>query len=445
MADHVVVVGGGASGVLMAAHLLRLPGRRFTVMIVEPDEDIGRGLAYGTDDPALLLNTRAGNMSAFEDDPSHFWRWLQESGRSDDVAPDGPFSFAPRLRYREYLRDLLRHWLPETGDGRLRILRDTCTGLSETARGVNAALASGTAQTAALAVLAIGHAPAVGHSPYDHAWASPDELGIRPEEDILILGTGLSMVDKVVALRLRGHRGRIIAVSRRGLLPRVHAPTRPLQLDPADIPFGTGPAYVLRWLRRTVRWAEAQGRDWRDVMDALRPHTAALWQAMPPSGRARFLRHGRTLWDIHRHRMPPELASILEESLADGFLRIEAGRLKDETSKGGRHRAVIHWRGGADETVMVDRVIHCTGLLKPIEADATGLVAELLSTGAARKDALGLGLDVSDGCALIGRAGLPSRRIHAIGPVTKARFWEITAVPDIRAQAHRLAARLAAL
>lgn len=443
MTRHVVIIGGGASGVLVAAHLLRQPSGSLEVTIVEPRDGIGEGLAYSTDDPTHLLNTRAGNMSAFDDDPQHFWRWLNESGAAAACGLDGALGFAPRWRYRDYLRDLVRHWLPVGGDGRLRVVRETCVALGETPRGVAATLGNGVAISADRAILAIGHAVAAGPSPYDPAWSSPEDLGIELDEDILVLGTGLSMIDKVASLQRRGHRGRVIALSRRGLLPRVHAATAPFLLDPADIPLGTGPAYFLRWLRRTVRWAEPQGRDWREVMDALRPHASAIWSAMPATGRARFLRHGRTMWDVHRHRMPPELAVLLSEAQATGLLTLMAGRLVEDHVEAGRHHVQVRRRCAGVETLVVDRIIDCTGILRSPEADGTGLVGHLLASGTARMDPLGLGLNVASTCALVDRTGTASHRIFALGPVTKARFWEITAVPDIRAQARRLAAQLA--
>ncbi|WP_416355947.1 FAD/NAD(P)-binding protein [Aureimonas phyllosphaerae] len=442
MTHHVIIVGGGASGVLLAAHLLR-QANRTDVTIVEPRSGIGEGLAYSTKDSCHLLNTRAANMSAFDDDPQHFWRWLVESGAATACELEGAFSFAPRSRYRDYLVDLVRHWLPGSGDGRLRVLRDTCIALAQTHRGVSATLASGLSLTADRAVLAIGHAVPVGPSPYDPAWSSPKDLGIGPDEDILVLGAGLSMIDKLASLHARGHRGRVTALSRRALLPRIHAVTAPFHLDPADIPLGTGPGYFLRWLRRTVRWAESEGRDWREVMDAVRPHASAIWSAMPASGRARFLRHGRTMWDVHRHRMPPALADLTHEALSSGLLRLVAGRLVDEHVDGDRHHVRIRHRRGDHETLVVDRIIDCTGIRRRPDADGTGLVTQLIESGIARMDPLGLGLDVAANCGLADRSGTASGRIFALGPVTKARFWEITAIPDIRAQARRLAAELA--
>ena len=67
---HVIIVGGGASGVLLACHLLRSFSDNIKVTLIERNPAIGRGIAYGTADPAHLLNVRVANMSAFGDDRS---------------------------------------------------------------------------------------------------------------------------------------------------------------------------------------------------------------------------------------------------------------------------------------------------------------------------------------------------------------------------------------
>src|SRR5262249_981952 len=95
----VVVVGGGASGTLLAAELRR---RGVSVAVVEPRPRPGVGVAYGTDSPVHLLNVRAGGMSARSDDPGHFLRWLAaRDPRADEN------TFAQRREYRNYLADLL--------------------------------------------------------------------------------------------------------------------------------------------------------------------------------------------------------------------------------------------------------------------------------------------------------------------------------------------------
>ena len=91
---HVAIVGGGASGVLLACHFLRNLSENVQVTLIEKNPAIGRGIAYGTADPAHLLNVRAANMSAFADDPDHFWRWLQANNLA--VTDSDRFCFVSR-------------------------------------------------------------------------------------------------------------------------------------------------------------------------------------------------------------------------------------------------------------------------------------------------------------------------------------------------------------
>ncbi len=74
--------------------------------LVEKRPDVGRGIAYSTANPDHLLNVRAANMSAFPDDPGHFWNWLnarREALGGLPTCPD-PFRFVPRQVYGNYIR-----------------------------------------------------------------------------------------------------------------------------------------------------------------------------------------------------------------------------------------------------------------------------------------------------------------------------------------------------
>ncbi|GGD98200.1 hypothetical protein GCM10011390_16210 [Aureimonas endophytica] len=443
---RVVIVGGGASGVILAAHLLRLPGRDLRVTLIERAGTIGRGVAYGTPEPSHILNTRAASMSAFADDADHFWRWLLRSGASADTRCSDPFCFVPRRVYADYLGDLTRSWRAGAGDGRLDVVTGDCVGIREVQGGIAAELADRTVHVGDVAVLATGHdlpEPAAD-SPYVSPWMVPREAGIAPADRVFVIGTGLSMVDAVVGLANSGHRGRITALSRHGKLPLAHQRTTPMRIDAADVPFGTDISYLLRWFRRTAGWVAERGGDWRDVMDGVRPHVAEIWQSLSPAARRRFLRHARTFWEIHRHRMPPESELRLHGAMATSHLDLVAGRFLGIEPDGAGVRVHFRRRGAAaPESLVVAKVVDCKGILRdPAEAGA-GLVRTLIDKGAARPDPLRIGLDVDGACAVVDRDGRASPRLFAIGPVTRARFWEVTAIPDIRVQCAHLAQRLA--
>jgi uncharacterized NAD(P)/FAD-binding protein YdhS len=204
-----------------------------------------------------------------------------------------------------------------------------------------------------------------------------------------------------------------------------------------------GLASLLRGVRREI--AAAGGADsWRSVMDALRPFTAELWGSLRAADRQRFLRHLRPWWEVHRHRMAPAVADAIEDLVARGRLAVIAGRIKalapDETGV----TVALRRRGGdRDESLRVARIIDCSGPQYDFARIDSALVRGLLANGTVRADPLGLGLAVTRDGAVIDRWDVASRRIYALGPVTRGTFWEITSVPDIREQCWALAALLA--
>jgi uncharacterized NAD(P)/FAD-binding protein YdhS len=309
--------------------------------------------------------------------------------------------------------------------------------------------------TAALAVLAIGNFPPApppleDPSFYDSAfyhadpWASEALRITDPAESFLLIGTGLTTVDAVISLLDQGHTSPIHALSRRGLLPRRHAFGGD---DPYEIgPYPTTVLRLMRQLRLQIERADAAGGNWRAVIDGLRPFTQDLWQCMTQAERARFLRHLRVWWDIYRHRMAGAVADRIEAAQASGQLQIHRGRLRSCRIAGSDVDVTYCPRGTDDrQTVRVSRVVNCSGPFADYSRIPHPLVRHLLDTGVARPDPLRLGLDVTMNCALLSSDGAISRRLFAVGPVTKSAFWEITAVPDIRQQCELLAHHLAAL
>jgi len=180
------------------------------------------------------------------------------------------------------------------------------------------------------------------------------------------------------------------------------------------------------------------------VVDGLRPHVQSLWRAMPQRARATFLRHACVWWEVHRHRMPPQSWQILQDAISDGQLTFLRGAFLDVTSGTDRRKYPrVRLKGqSALQVMVVERIIDCRGIRRDPALHAGPVVGNLLSSGRARIDPLGIGLDVDEGCAVLRPDGSPSPNILAIGPVSRAAFWEITAIPDIREQAALLASRL---
>ena len=425
---RVAVVGAGASGTLQALHLARAGAE---VTLIERGPLPGRGVAYGTARPEHLLNVSARRMSAFGDDPDHFTRWF--GARAGGGAED----FAPRMLYGDYLAGLL------AGAG-IAALRGEAVDLA----GGAVRLAGGGAVAADAVVLAPGNfRPAVprgidpaalGAAWIGDPWAGALAEGLTDRDVVLLLGTGLTAVDVALTLDAIGFRGRAVALSRRGLAPRAHGPREPVVAPPEDLPPGC--VAMLRQVR-------ARSRDvgWRSAVHELRTVTQQLWADAGEGERRRFLRHLRPWWDVHRHKIAPAIGAAIEAMQAEARLVVAAGKLVGaEAVEGG---AAVRFRArGSDavETLRVARIVNCTGPETDVVRAGEPLLAALAAAGRIRQDPLGIGVDVDGACRAIGADGKASDTLSVIGPVTRGAFWESVAVPDIRAQAERVAARLTA-
>lgn len=443
-ARHAIIIGGGASGVLLAYQLLQHPESDFRVTLIEKRSEVGRGLAYHTGNSEHLLNVRAANMSALPDDPDHFWRWLSARTDGQSLCPD-PYCFVPRRIYGDYIASLVEPFLsPGLAPSRLRIIRGECIAVSEGCSDATVSLADGSRHVGDAVILATGHDAATARSAW-HAdpWISPSVSGFSKNAAVLILGTGLTMADYVLTLLREGHRGPIVAISRRGLMAKAHRRIAPLSISEEEVPFGARASVVLRWFRQRIDDHVAAGGDWRGVLDAIRPYSQRLWRELPRSSKRSFLEHARAWWDVHRHRMAPEVEMRITQAIADGQLTLKAAKLIG--TEGGTYGARVSYRRRGQqgtESLEVGAIVDCTGIVRDPGAITNLAVRSLFDQDLARPDPLRIGLEVAADCALIRADGAASQRLFAVGPLTRAAFWEIIAIPDIRNQCAVLADRL---
>ncbi|MDQ1489362.1 MAG: hypothetical protein QOJ23_1876 [Actinomycetota bacterium] len=465
----VAIVGGGASGLLTAAqlHRHRAPVR---IVLVEERPRLGRGVAYDTTCDAHLLNVPAAGMSAYPDDPGHFTHWAR-TRRPEAHAG----SFLPRRLYGEYLEWCLDQ---EIGEPRRRTtftaVRGRVTGVAPGPDGVRLDLADGGTVWADTVVLALGNSAAPAREPaaaepggaVRDAWQAGALENLPPGRPVALVGTGLTAVDVIVSLDEAGFDGKIHAVSRRGLLPRAHQAVPPAVAllltggpgQPTSAPTSLSDERDGAWprtaralvatLRAEVDRAAAAGRDWRTVVDGLRPHTQALWASLPEPERARLHRHALRYWEVHRHRMAPEIAERVDALRRSGRLEIIAGRVVSITPglDGGadlalrpRRRMTGSSPGPADVVIEAGTVIRCTGPTERLASAGDPLLDGLFRRGDARPGPLGLGLDVDRDGRLVGEGGRPSDTLWAVGPLRRGALLETTSVPEIREQAAALA------
>jgi len=426
---RIAIVGGGFSGAMLAA---RLAESGLSSVLINATPEVGLGVAYSTPFEGHLLNVRSNRMTAVEGRPDDFVDWLK-ANRPELAEPS---DFAPRKAYGDYVRARLaavEAMNPGLIECRVaQVAAVTPSGLT---------LSDGEAVEADAVVLCTGNpAPHAGDVRGDRVIGDPwapgalDRIGLN--DDVVIVGTGLTMVDMVQVLVARGWTGKATALSRRGLTPRPHnlfpdTPT-PLPAEALDGP--------LSLRLKAVRALARQGC-WRCVMEAYRPITADLWIAATPDQRARMVRHLRPWWDVHRHRIAARIGHALDALKAGGRLAVLAGRLGRVES--GSHGVTVHWNprgGGEGAPLTAGWMIDCTG---PAHSAATDpLTRPLVESGRARMDPLRLGLELDASGRVLHADGTPDPSLFVLGPPARAAFWETIAVPDIRKRIEAVVAAL---
>lgn len=447
----IAIIGGGASGTLAAAHLLHAAVARQVPLRIALIDRLGRhglGQAYATTNPHHLLNAPAGRMSALAGDPDHLVRWAAGAGWP---AP----GFLPRPVYGRYLRDLLanaRH-RAEPASTLAELTADVVAiRPGSGGRPVRLILGDGSCLAADAAILATGNRTPVLPVPVPASpwlvadpWAPGALDAVTDGRPVVVLGTGLTTLDVALTVTAGRPPATVTAVSRHGLLPRVHRGMPAPGGDSIWLPALAGPPDPVRladliWQVRAAMTSRPQ--QWQDVIDALRPHLPSLWQRLSPADQRTFLRHVARYWEVHRHRMPPATAQRVTALRVAGRLRILPGRITGVTEQAGGLQVSVA-SGGTVQELAAGWLINATGPGPDITASTDPLLRDLLGRGLARPDRHRLGIDAGPDGAVLDSAGTPSATLFTLGPPLRGLRYETTAIPEIRDQAAALAGQLA--
>lgn len=450
----IAIIGGGFSGTVLAANLLlRPPDSPTRIVLVECRPRIGCGVAYSPSEFPYLLNVPAARMSAVSYAPAQLVDFVRRH-----LPHAGAESYVPRQLYGEYLHEFLR--AAERGAPRhvhLECVHGQVTAVRPQASGQLLVMLGKQELLAEKVVLACGDPPPVAR-PYatevvhHPAYSScPYEAPAIRNADgtLLLIGTGLTMVDIAVASASAHRSLKVIALSRHGRLPA--AQHSALDANVLEGEFDRRRILSCRSMRELVRAVrglagevEALGGDWREAITRVRDCAPAVWHSLDECERSRFLRHVRVYWQTHRHRMPPEFARRIRELRGEGRFEVRAGTI-DALQPDGEHIA-IRWRPRGQRAFGrfgIDRVIDCTGADNRLQNTEDKLWRQLLDSGLATADTLGLGPRTGPHGALIDVTGRCAQRLFYLGPMLRAAHWEATAVGELRERAEALAAVLA--
>jgi uncharacterized NAD(P)/FAD-binding protein YdhS len=335
--------------------------------------------------------------------------------------------------------------LSASPDMRVRILRGEVQSLIRNRTGWMVSYSNGAPLLADIVVLATGNdmptpvagrfATEIAQHIIDNPWA---EFQIASEKDVLILGSGLTAIDAVISLLDRGHVGAVQLLSRHGLLPAGHL--EPATIQPLDPPW---PATILG-LAKALRVAGGQSApqvQWQGLMDAMRPHWPEIWQGLDEAEKRRFLRHAATLWSIHRHRTAPQIADRIKTAMTRN-VTILKGRLQSLTRAGPETVTAAIASGGKSRALLVNRIINCTGPNSDPGKTNDPLIENIIASRQARGTPVGIGLDVDERNRVRHAHGMVQPSLFAMGPLTRGRWWEITAIPEISVQAANMAGHI---
>jgi uncharacterized NAD(P)/FAD-binding protein YdhS len=457
-----ILIGAGLSGAAFLAHLLRdHRGLRGRVAVVEPSSRLGAGLAYGTEDPAHRVNVAAGRMSLFPDRPEHFLDWLAASGAlaRDPGARGADGTLHPRrIEFGAYVDDSLRAEIAAS-PVQVQHLRTAAIAVSRAGRGWQVALGGGATVDAPLLVLAVGHTapdlpgvlaglagdPRLVADPW-----RPDALArIAADAPVLVVGTGLTGCDVIASLRLRGHRGPILAVSRRGLLPRPRTRLPVEAWGDFTDPVCATALSLLRRVRAAIAEAASLGRPWEDVIAQVRVQGGTVWRALPVHERRRLLRHLRPFWDVHRFQCAPQIDAVVREGLSAGWLSVTAATPVSAAPDGALLRVGLRSRGGGagreTRTVAVAAIVNCTGPGHRSVVETHPVLHSLAAAGHLRADPCRLGIDVDLDSRVLDAAGRAWPGLFVAGPLARGTHGELMGLPQVALQPRAVAATVAAL
>ncbi|RUW32829.1 MULTISPECIES: FAD/NAD(P)-binding protein [unclassified Mesorhizobium] len=450
--SHVVILGGGFSGAAVAWHLARQPARHL-ITVVEPRPLLGGGLAYSSEEPSHRVNVPAARMSLVPDEPEHFLRWLArdgEAGRDPDSVWRNGDTFPRRRVFGRYVTEQLA---PFVETGTVRHLRDDAREVRRSSDGGWTVFTSDQPISADVVVLAMTHPspdvptvlkPIANRSGFIADVYVRDALGsVAPEAPVLIVGSGLTSADTVAELDRRGHRGRILAVSRHGLRSRGHPDVRGEAFgDFVSAPASTALALLER-VRSTLAAAEAAGVNWQSVFDQLRQQGPVVWSALGSDERTRLVRRLRVFWDVHRFRIAPQVASVLDRRRTEGTFENIAASLVASSHDGDRLAVSLRRRGQRQiETLRFDAVINTTGPAHGKVLQVNPALRSLADAGLIRVDRHGLGIETDLNSRAVGPDGAPLEGLFVAGPLARGTFGELMGLPEVARHAQVVASEI---
>lgn len=443
----ITIIGAGLSGTLLSINLLQQGSpERIKINWIDRNSENEMGFAYSTTKD-YLLNVPVELMGAFSSDPEHFMNWVR---KRDIRVKSG--DYLPRKLYRQYIQEILDNAMKRKKDNiQLERIRDNATDIKVNKRLTKVSLEKHGSIKTDKVVLAIGNPlpsnPVVKHREYklfkkytQNPWDSGVLSGISKNDSLIFIGTGQTMVDLLTGLYKRKHKGELIGISRRGVLPMSQKILPPYPTFYDELKDFSDILSVFKVVHKHLKAAREKNMDPRSVIDSLRPHTTAIWMNLPPEEKRRFLRHLFRYWEIIRSRIPPESETILNNLKKSGQLKIFAGNITDIIPQDETLQVNFTSRKSKSQQILsANYVINCKGPDLNYEKNDQPLIKNLFARKLICCDPAHIGINALPDGPVLSEEGKPSDIIYTIGPPLKGIVWESIATPEIREEAEKLA------
>lgn len=450
------IIGGGFCGTVTLMQLIRMSESPLEIVLINKDFPLARGIAYSSFNNRHVLNVPAGKMSIFPDDPDHFVNWIKSkkeySAFVDDELSD---TFIPRVIYGNYLEEIFNREMQNIPPNiSVKIINDEATDIIPSESGQDIILKSGNKIKTDKIVLATGNFLPDNPSLKDttfykskkyfrNPWSKEALEGLKDNENVLIIGTGLTMVDNVLSLFDYGFKGRIFSLSTNGYFPLSHKKRKPYTdiLEELHPPYEISKLYSI--FRKHIKIVLSRGIAGEAVVDAIRPKTQEIWLSLSLKDKIRFMTHLRHLWGVARHRLPKNIYIKMQDLMSAGRLEILGGRIQEIREISDYVYVSYNEKiSQIKKELIVSRVINCTGPVTDITKIEIPLIANLIKRGLITPDEMNLGINALPNGTIIQKDNSLSSNIFIIGSLLKGILWESTAVPELRTQTKSLAEEL---
>lgn len=434
----IAIIGDGFAAAVMVAHLLRSGIAPKSIAVIGAGE-LGKGNAYGCNSPYFRLNIREDLPIIFSDDPLHFARWAQNHV-SDPQAKTAAGYFYRRQDFGRYVSSLINN---EDRSIQVEQIKSRVLGLGGVDGAWNIELDNCTVLSAHQVIIATGNpAPlwpceiahdnsAVASSRLiENPWIGSNLEEINPQENVILLGGGLTALDVINTLVERNHLGMVYVVSPRPVFPP--AQTNWQRKIQPNWPQNLTPAKLICFMRNYLPSASPESSEWQSAWEELRPNINTIWQQFSSHQKRTLFKRLGWLWSLYRFRASPQTIAAYDRLKARNQIQFVLGRAKEIQCSKSKVKTLLS--NGLE--VQGDRIVNCTGVAS--DPFLNGLIKNQLAI----RDPLGNAIAVDKNLQVQYSTNRYWNTLWMIGPATMGSLGDVIAASAIAKQAEQLAMQI---